>query len=133
MDQDLLPVLQRVELGKSVLTPQVIHSDKGRNFESAVFAVMFENLGIQKTTPLHPQSNGLVERFIRTLAKQLTIVTAEDQCDWDTHLLLILIAYRYAVQDSMLCTPALLMLGLELWIPAELVLKKTLTRPSPGA
>ncbi|XP_021430909.2 uncharacterized protein K02A2.6-like [Oncorhynchus mykiss] len=42
-----------------------IHSDQGRNFESCVFATMCERLGMHKTrtTPLHPQSDGLVERF----------------------------------------------------------------------
>lgn len=65
------------------------------------------------TTPLHPQSHGLVERFNRTLARQLAIFTADHQRDWDTHLPFILMAHRSAVQDSRLCTPALHMMGRE--------------------
>lgn len=101
---------------------EVIHSDQGRNFKSGVFSAMCDCLGMQKTrtTPLHPQSNGLVERFNRTLAKQRTILTAEHQRDWDMHLPFVLLAYRLAVQDSTLCTPALLMLGRELRTPAEM-------------
>ncbi|KAK7884629.1 hypothetical protein WMY93_027752 [Mugilogobius chulae] len=101
---------------------EVIHSDQGRNFESAVFSAMCERMGMQKTrtTPLHPQSDGLVERFNRTLAKQLAIVTAEHQRDWDMHLPLVLLAYRSSVQESTSCTPALLMLGRELRTPAEM-------------
>uniref|UniRef100_A0A3P9J3I3 Gypsy retrotransposon integrase-like protein 1 n=1 Tax=Oryzias latipes TaxID=8090 RepID=A0A3P9J3I3_ORYLA len=101
---------------------EVIHSDQGRNFESAVFSAMCERLGMRKTrtTPLHPQSDGLVERFNRTLVKQLAILTSAHQSDWDEHLPLVLMAYRSAVQDSTLCTPALLMLGRELRTPAEM-------------
>ncbi|KAK7919250.1 hypothetical protein WMY93_010534 [Mugilogobius chulae] len=101
---------------------EVLHSDQGRNFESAVFSAMCERMGMQKTrtTPLHPQSDGLVERFNRTLAKQLAIVTAEHQRDWDMHLPLVLLAYRSSVQESTSCTPALLMLGRELRTPAEM-------------
>uniref|UniRef100_A0A8C5DVC8 Integrase catalytic domain-containing protein n=1 Tax=Gouania willdenowi TaxID=441366 RepID=A0A8C5DVC8_GOUWI len=105
---------------------ETIHSDQGRNFESAVFSTMCERLGMQKTrtTPLHPQSDGLVERFNRTLAKQLAILTAEHQRDWDMHLPLVLLAYRSAVQESTACTPALLMLGRELRTPAEMAFGK---------
>ncbi|KAG7468735.1 Retrovirus-related Pol poly from transposon [Solea senegalensis] len=103
-------------------TAGTIHSDQGRNLESCVFAAMCERLDMHKTrtTPLHPQSDGLVERFNWPLGQQLAILMAEHQRDWDVHLSLILLAYRSAVQDSTACTPALLMLGRELRTPAEL-------------
>ncbi|XP_063921486.1 uncharacterized protein LOC135136223 [Zophobas morio] len=58
-----------------------------------------EVLGIRKTTSLHPQSDGMVERINRTMEKHLSKVTAEHQEDWDRHLLLFLLVYRSAVHD----------------------------------
>uniref|UniRef100_A0AAV2KUW7 Gypsy retrotransposon integrase-like protein 1 n=1 Tax=Knipowitschia caucasica TaxID=637954 RepID=A0AAV2KUW7_KNICA len=103
-------------------TPDIIHSDQGRNFESRVFAALCDRLNLQKTrtTPLHPQSDGLVERFNRTMQQQLAILTAAHQRDWDKHIPLVLMAYRSAVQNSTNCTPALLMLGREIRTPAAL-------------
>ena len=52
--------------------PLIIHSFQERNFESLVFPEMCRLLGIHKTrtTPLHPQSDGMVERFNRTIKDQ---------------------------------------------------------------
>ena len=79
-------------------------------------------------------SDGLVERFNRTLGKQLAILTAEHQRDWDTHLPFVLMAYRSAVQESTSCTPALLMLGRELRTPVEVAFGKPPDTPAvpPG-
>ncbi|CAI5671544.1 unnamed protein product [Oreochromis niloticus] len=100
-----------------------LHSDQGRNFESKVFGEICRRLGVEKTrtTPLHPQSDGLVERFNRTLATQLAILTSRHQRDWDRHLPLVLWSYRTAVQESSQCTPAALMFGRELRTPVDLV------------
>ena len=56
--------------------PQELHSDQGRNFMAQVFAEVCKRMGVSKTrtTPLHP--HGLVERFNRTLATQLAIITS---------------------------------------------------------
>ncbi|KAI3361354.1 hypothetical protein L3Q82_013536, partial [Scortum barcoo] len=103
--------------------PEERHSEQGRNFEAQVFAETCRRLGIKKTrtTPLHPQSDGLVERFNHTLATQLAILTNRKQLDWDLHLPLVLWAYWMAVQESTRCTPAVLMFGHELRTPVDLI------------
>lgn len=51
-------------------TPEELHSDQAWNFEAEVLATIRACLGVMKTCtmPLHPQSDGLVEQFNRTLA-----------------------------------------------------------------
>lgn len=102
--------------------PTELHSDRGRNFEAQLFMEMCKHLRIHKTrtTPLHPQSDGLVERFNRTLGAQLAVVVAKDQKDWDLQLPLFLMACRSATQETTGWTPALLMFGRELQTPPTL-------------
>ena len=54
--------------------PYIIHSDQGRQFESKVFAEMCKLLQITKTrtTAYHPKSDGMVERFNKTLVTMLS-------------------------------------------------------------
>ncbi len=67
---------------------QRLHTDQGRNFESAVFKEIIDILGIKKTrtTPYHPQSDGLVERMNRTLKDILSTLVNERQDNWDRWL-----------------------------------------------
>ncbi|GFW72739.1 malate dehydrogenase, mitochondrial [Trichonephila clavipes] len=69
--------------------------DQGRNFVSAVLKGVCEILGIDKTktTPLHPQSDGMVERFNRTILNNLSLMVSKNQQDWDQKVPLFLLAY----------------------------------------
>ena len=109
--------------------PRELHTDQGRNFESTHLRSVCELLQIHKTrkTPLRPQSDGMVERFNRTLLTQLALFTSETPQDWDEHLPFILMAYRTAQHATTRCTPALLMFGREMRVPTDLLMG-----PSPG-
>ena len=102
--------------------PIELHSDQGRNFESAVFKEICELYDIKKTqtTPLHPQSDGMVERFNRTLDEYLRKVVSEQQKDWDEHIPRFLLAYRSAVHDSTSKSPAKVIFGTEIKLPGDL-------------
>ena len=104
--------------------PQTLHSDQGRNFESHVFAEMCDLLGIEKTrtTPLNPKSDGLIERFNRTMLDTVSVLLDEHkhQRDWDAVLPYALMAYRSAVQESTQETPHAMLYGEEMVLPIDL-------------
>ena len=86
----------------SVRTPQQIHSDQGKEFESQLFQKVCQKLGTEKThtTPYRPQSDGLVERYNATLQRTFSMLVNENRNDWDDHLPYVLMAYRASVQES---------------------------------
>ncbi|UYV70389.1 K02A2.6-like [Cordylochernes scorpioides] len=102
--------------------PLELHSDQGRNFESEIFRELCQVLGIWKTrtTPLHPQSDGMVERFNKNMVEHLSKVVEQNQRDWDRRLPLFLMAYRAAIHETTGQTPAKVMFGRELRLPCDL-------------
>ena len=60
-------------------------SDNGGEFTSRVFLAVFKILSVESffTTAYHPQTNGQVERFNRTLVSTLRHYLADIQRDWD--------------------------------------------------
>ncbi|KRX63871.1 Retrovirus-related Pol polyprotein from transposon [Trichinella sp. T9] len=94
--------------------PETLHSDHGVTFESETLRLLLNNFGIKKTrtTPYHPQSDGLVERANRTLLQLFRTYMVKD-ADWEDHLLLMLYAYRTAKHASTGASPFTLMFGRE--------------------
>ena len=103
--------------------PEQLHTDQGRQFKSTVIAEVCKLLGIAKirTTPYHPQGNGLVERFNRTLLAMLATAVQERPFEWEEHLRHLCMAYNTSVHPTTGYTPFYLMFGRQARMPIDIL------------
>ena len=106
--------------------PVQLHTDlwtEGRNFESKLIEEMCKILEMNKTrtSPYHPQSDGMVERFNRTLETMLAKYMSKNHEDWDGHLQLVMLAYRSSVHETTKQTPFFMSFGREVRLPVEVM------------
>ena len=101
--------------------PLQIHSDRGTNFTSKLFEDMCQFLQIHHTmsSAHRPQSNGIVERFNRTLATMLTMYCSTKQNTWDQFLPQVMMAYRSSIHASTGQTPNKMVFGREVVLPLQ--------------
>ena len=76
--EELIKIFARVGIPKEILT------DQGTNFTLQLLEV-YRLLHVKalQTTPYHPQTYGLVERFNQTLKQMLRKTAEEEGKDWD--------------------------------------------------
>ena len=103
--------------------PEQLHSDQGKQFESELIAEVCRQLGIAKTrtTPYHPQSDGLIERFNRTLLSMLRAAATDHPFDWEDHLRPLCMAYNSSVQATTGYSPFYLMFGRQPRMPIDIM------------
>ena len=103
--------------------PLQVHSDQGRQFESALFQEVCRLMNVNKsrTTPLHPQSDGQTERANKTILDLLAKLVATRKEEWDLCLPIALSLYRSSVHSVTGETPNRLMLGREVRTPVTLL------------
>ena len=103
--------------------PEQLHSDQGKQFESEVMLEVCKLLGIKKTrtSPYHPQCDGLVERSNRTLLSMLATTTHGHPFDWEDQLPKVCMAYNTSIHASTGYTPFFLMFGCQARLPIDLV------------
>ena len=83
--------------------PREILSDQGANFMSQLLKEVYRLLHVHpiRTSPYHPQTDGLVERFNKTLKAMLRRLIEKERKDWDKLLPYVLFAYREVPLDSL--------------------------------
>ena len=86
---------------------QEIISDCGGEFNNFVLDNLLKNSGIKHitTSPYHPQSNGLVEKFNSTLKTMINKVVEDNGEKWHLFINKCLFAYRTSVHASTKITP----------------------------
>ena len=100
--------------------PLYITTDRGTQFESQLFAQLSQTLGFCRfrTTSYHPQSNGKVERFHRTLEAALM----SSKTDWTAALPVVLFGLR-SKPDSIFISPLAATTGLDVLYPTTVAEK----------
>ena len=104
--------------------PQQLHSDQGSNLNVEVNQKLCQLLGIERTrtTAYHPQGNGQVERFNRTVEAMLAKMVGEHHSDWDKHLQKALFAYRTSLHESTGYSPYFVNFGRSPVLPVDVML-----------
>lgn len=114
--------------------PLELHSDQGSNFQSDLFKSVCSLLDISKTrtTPYHPSSNGMIERFNRTLGGMIKSFVNQNATDWNVYINLLLSAYRSTPHPATGYSPNYMMFGREVNIPVDLIYRIPTVSDVPG-
>ncbi|GET60617.1 DDE-type integrase/transposase/recombinase [Rhizophagus irregularis DAOM 181602=DAOM 197198] len=91
--------------------PKKILSDRGSHFNNKLVKSLMEEFQIKHnfSTPYHPKTNGLIERFNKTLCESLAKLSNIE--DWDLKVPGVLFAYRTKRNDSTKMEPGYLIYG----------------------
>src|SRR2546423_2915582 len=100
--------------------PKIILSDRRTHFKNKLVEELCEKFEIKHklSAPYHLQTNGLVERFNRTLCESLAKLS-EKENQWDEHIKQVLFAYRTTKHATTKRTPFFMTYGREVTLPID--------------
>ncbi len=101
--------------------PAIVIHDRGTEFCNATVGNYLEALGVdvRRTTPYHPQTNGKLERWHRTLKDILRKLLNNNIAAWEDQLGPALLAYRQSVSETTGYSPFYLTYGRRAKYPAN--------------
>lgn len=103
--------------------PRVLLSARGTPFLARLTEDVISILGCKHvtTTAYHPQCNGLVEKFNKTLADILSMYVAASHKDWESILPFVTFAYNTSRHDTTKFSPFHLTYGREPILPSDVI------------
>ena len=108
-------LISTVDLKASTISEIILHtwicrygpmkrllSDNGSEFSNKLLSLICTTLAVKKirTTPMHPQSNGMVERMMQTIKKLLASQAHVYASDWDLYLPRVQLIYNSSVHQT---------------------------------
>lgn len=104
--------------------PRELLSDRGRAFLADATQELLAACRVvhRCTTAYHPQTNGLTERFNRTLGDMLSMYVGSNHTTWDIVLPFVTYAYNTAPQATTGFSPFFLLYGREPSTPIDTIL-----------
>ncbi|CAG8771728.1 13614_t:CDS:1, partial [Gigaspora rosea] len=106
--------------------PRTLLSDQGRSFCNEIVDALCEIMTIhhQLTAAYHPKTNGLTERFNKTLCSTLAKLVGDYKTTWDTLLPVALFAYYTLPNHTTKYDPFFLTYSRYANLPIDLQLQK---------
>lgn len=107
--------------------PVELHSDHGRNFESAVIQELCKLYCIHKTrtTSYHPQGNAQTERFNKTLCGLVRSLDRKKRREWPELLPHLVFIYNSTPHSVTGFSPCTLMFGRQPTVPLDQLISNT--------
>ena len=107
--------------------PEILITDQGLQFESEIFNSYCNRIGCKhrRTTAYHPQTNGKIERWHRSLKNSLRTFSENPEKSWPTDLPRILLSLRNCTTSDGKASPTQLTFGYQTRLPGDLAITST--------